>query len=106
MKQTTNSIKVRMEWCRKQSSQARTEPEIDGWSAEADGLRDALLNCDHTDTYRLCPPEVFRRYVLGFQDGTALLQAARLHRVMHAAATETLQPTSRIGADVLLGDDR
>jgi hypothetical protein len=106
MKQTTNPIKVRIEWCRRQSAKARTEPEMDGWRAEADGLRDALMNSDHTDSYRLYPPEVFRRYVLGFQDGTALLQAARLHRVMHAAATETPQPTSRIGADVLLGDDR
>ena len=76
MKQTTNLITVRIEWCRRQSAQARTEPEVDGWRAEADGLRDALMNIDHTDSYRLCPPELLRRYEQGFQDGTALL---RLH---------------------------
>lgn len=106
MKQTTNPITVRIEWCRKQSAQARTEPEMDKWRAEADGLRDALMNSDHIDHYRLCPPEVFRRYVLGFQDGTVLLQAARLQRVIRAATTETLQPTPRMETDVLLGDDQ
>ena len=106
MKQPTNLITVRIEWCRKQSAQARTEPEVDGWRAEEDGLRDALMNRDHIDNYRLCPPDVFRRYMLGFQDGTALLQATRLQRVIHAAVTDTLQSTPRIGADILLGDDR
>ncbi len=105
MKHATNPITVRIEWCRRKSAQARTEPEIDGWSAEADGLRDAVLNSDHTDTYRQCPPEILRRYVLGFQDGTALLQAARVQRV-HAAATETPQPDPRRGKDILLGDER
>ena len=52
MNHTTIPITVRIEWCRRQSAQARTEPEVDGWSAEADGLRDALMNSDHTDTYR------------------------------------------------------
>lgn len=106
MNHTTNPINIRIEWCRRQSAQARTEPEIDRWRAEEDGLRDALMNSDHIDTYRLCPPEIFRRYVLGFQDGTALLQVARVQRVIHAVTTGTPQPTSRIGADVLLGDDR
>jgi len=105
MKQTTNPVNVRIEWCTRQSAQARSEPEVDGWRAEAAGLRDALMNSDHTDDYRLCPPEVLRRYVLGFQDGTALLRATRL-QPMHAATTATPQPTSRIGADVLLEDDR
>lgn len=78
MKRATHPITVRIEWCRRQSAQARTEPEVDGWGAEADGLRDALMNSDHTDNYRQCPPEILRRYLLGFQDGTALLQAARV----------------------------
>ena len=90
MKQATNPISVRIEWCRRQSVQARTESEVDEWRAEADGLRDALMNSDHADHYRLCPPEVLRRYVQGFQDGTALLRAARVQRV-HAATTATLQ---------------
>jgi hypothetical protein len=90
MKHTTNPITVRIEWCRRQIAQARTEPEMDGWRAEEDGLRDALINSDHTDDYRLCPPEVRERYALGFQDGTALLRATRIERVIHAAITEAL----------------
>ena len=62
MKHATNLVSVRIEWCRRQSAQARTEPEVDGWGAEADGLRDALMNSDHTDNYRQCPPEILRRY--------------------------------------------
>jgi hypothetical protein len=105
MKQTMHPISVRIEWCRRQSAQARTESETDGWCAEADGLRDALMGTDHTDNYQLCPPEVLKRYTLGFQDGTALLRATRVQRMVHAAASETPQP-SRMGIDVLLGDAR
>lgn len=105
MNHTTNPINVRIEWCRRQSAQARTEPEVDGWRAEAHGLRDALMNSDHTDTYQLCPPEILRRYVMGFQDGTALLQASRVQPV-HAATTGTPQPDPRRGKDILLGDER
>ena len=105
MKQTTNPITARMEWCRRQSAQARTEPEIDGWSAEADGLRDALLNRDHTDAYRLCPPEILGRYMLGFQDGIVLLQSARLQHVMPATVTEIPQPAPRMGENILQGED-
>lgn len=106
MKQTTNSVNLRIEWCRRQSAQACNEPEVDGWHAEADGLRDALMNADHTDHYRLCPPEILRRYVLGFQDGTALLRAARVQRIIHTATSGTPLQASRMGGDVLLGDDR
>lgn len=105
MNHTSDPITVRIEWCRRQSAQARTEPEVEGWRAEADGLRDALMNSNHTDTYQLCPPEVLRRYMMGFQDGTALLQAARVQRV-HAAATGTPQPDPRRGKDIRLGDER
>ena len=38
MKQTTNPVNVRIEWCARQSTQARSEPEVDGWRAEAAGL--------------------------------------------------------------------
>jgi hypothetical protein len=96
MKQTMHPISVRIEWCRRQSAQARTESETDGWCAEADGLRDALMGTDHTDNYQLCPPEVLKRYTLGFQDGTALLRATRVQRMVHAATSETPQP-SRMG---------
>jgi hypothetical protein len=105
MKAVANPVTVRIEWCRRQSAQARTEPEIDEWRAEADGLRDALMNSDHTDHYRLCPPEIFRRYVLGLTDGTALLRAARAQGVI-PAQTRSSQPATRIGMDLLLGDDR
>lgn len=70
-------IKLRMAWCQSQSAQARTEPELEGWRAEEAGLRDAMLRQDHADHYRLSPPEIFDRYVLGFQDGTAMLCATR-----------------------------
>lgn len=106
MKQTTNPINMRIEWCKRQSAQALTEPEGDGWRAEADGLRDALMDSDHTDNYRLCPPEVLRRYVQGFQDGTALLRAARAQRMIHDAAMGTPQPAGWMGVDVLLEGDR
>jgi hypothetical protein len=106
MKQMTDPINVRIEWCRRQSAQARTEPEMEGWRAEADGLQDALMNHDHSHNYRLCPPEIFRRYVLGFQDGTALLRAARVQRAVHGASTGTPRPVFRRGSDVLVGDDR
>lgn len=105
MKQTTNPVNVRIAWCTRQCAQACSEPEVDGWRAEADGLRDALMNRDQTDTYRLCPPEILRRYELGFQDGTALLRAAQVQRV-HAALTAPPQRGPRIGKDFLLGDDR
>ena len=105
MKLTTNLINGRIEWCRRQSAQARTEPEMDEWRAEEDGLRDALINSDHADDYRLCSPEVFRRYVLGFQDGTALLRASRVQRVQ-AEPMRTPPQASRMGKDVLWGDTR
>lgn len=106
MKQMTNPINVRIDWCRKQSAHALTEPEMDEWRAEADGLRDAMMNTDHTDNYRLCPPEVFSRYMLGFQDGTVLLRAARVQRMMHVATSGTPQPACRMEEDVLLGEER
>lgn len=78
-------LTLRMAWCREQKALASTEPELDGWCAEEDGLRDALLNRDHTDHYRLSPPEIFDRYVQGFQDGTAMLRAAQAERLIHSS---------------------
>ncbi|OQW32779.1 MAG: hypothetical protein A4E19_05315 [Nitrospira sp. SG-bin1] len=101
----TSPINLRIEWCQRQSAQANTESEGDGWRAEADGLQDALLNCDHTDNYRLCPPEILRRYVLGFRDGTALLQATRLQHATHAEVTGTPQAAPQRGGTFLQGDD-
>ncbi len=104
MSHITNSIAIRIDWCKHQIAQARTEPEVDGWRAEQDGLRDALLNSDHTEDYRLCPPEIRERYVLGLQDGTALLRTARIKRAIHAV--EPSHPSSKMGRDDLPGDER
>ena len=76
MKYESTNIAPRIEWCRRQSRQACTPLEAAGWQAEEDGLWDALLNRNHTDQYQHCPPGVFKRYVMGFQDGQALIHAA------------------------------
>ncbi len=75
MEEKTKSIAFRIEWCRRQKTQARTQLEREGWQAEEEGLRDALLNRVHTTQYQHCPPGVFKRYVIGFQDGQALIRA-------------------------------
>lgn len=69
-------INARIAWCRRQREQARTESEAEEWCAEEDGLRDALLNRNQADAYRVSTTEVFRRYELGLRDGKALLQVA------------------------------
>ena len=79
-------ISVRIEWCRQRSIQARSEPEADAWRAEADGLRDAVMNRNHSDDYRLCSEEIRDRYLQGLQDGIAMLQATRVQHANHAAA--------------------
>lgn len=104
MERTTNPIAIRINWCRRQIAQASTEPEVEGWLAEEDGLRDALLNSDHTEAYRLCPPEIRERYVLGLQDGTALLRTTRIERTIQDAGTQ--HPAHRVGRDNLSGDER
>jgi hypothetical protein len=71
-----NPVVFRMEWCHRQKTKAHPGPEQDGWHAEEEGLRDALLNRDHMSEYQQAPPEVLKRYVLGFQDGQTLIRAA------------------------------
>ena len=75
MAYATNSIANRIEWCRRQRSLARTHSELQEWRAEEEGLRDALLNRDHTTQYQYSPPDVFERYSLGLHDGQALMRA-------------------------------
>ena len=70
------SIASRIEWCRRQSTQARTPLELAGWHAEAEGLQDALLDSDQTTQYRQDPASVFERYATGLQDGRSMLRAA------------------------------
>ncbi len=81
---STNSIINRIEWCRKQRTQTRTQPEVEQWRAEEEGLRDALLNRDHTNQYRYSPPDVSDRYAMGLHDGRAMLRVAWVDR--HLAA--------------------
>ena len=70
------SIASRIEWCRRQSTQARTQLEREGWHAEVEGLRDALLDRVHTNQYQHGPPGVFERYVIGLEDGYAIMRTA------------------------------
>jgi hypothetical protein len=67
--------------------QARERLELDGWHAEEEGLRDALLNRDHTNQYRYGPSGVFERYVMGLQDGLALIRAAAVDQY-HATSRQ------------------
>ncbi|MFO0700773.1 MAG: hypothetical protein U0236_16245 [Nitrospira sp.] len=76
MESARDLINARIAWCQRQREQASTESEVDGWRAEEDGLRDALLNKNYTDAYRLSTAEAFRRYVQGLRDGKALLRMA------------------------------
>ena len=73
---TRTSIDARMTRCRKLSTQACTHAELDAWSAEEEGLWDALLERDHTHQYRNRPPAVFERYAMGVEDGKALIRLA------------------------------
>ena len=82
-----NNIISRIEWCRRQETQARTPLELEGWYAEEEGLRDALLNRDHTNQYRDYPQGVFERYLLGLQDGRAMI---RIEGLVHHRATSHL----------------
>ena len=76
MQDKTNSIKSRIQWCQRQKAQARTQLEREGWQSELEGLCDAFLNRRvHTTQYQDCLPGVFQRYVIGFQDGQALIRA-------------------------------
>jgi hypothetical protein len=81
MASTTTSISItsRIEWCRRQSMQANSPREAAGWVAEEDGLRDALLNRDHSNQYRPGPPEVLARYTMGLLDGRAMICMPRSH---------------------------
>lgn len=106
MNQIPSPITLRIQWCRRQATQAHTEWEADGWRAEEEGLRDALMNSDHTDAYRLYPPEICERYVNGFQDGTVMLRAARVERMTMTAAAVAPQPADGIGRDLQWSEDQ
>jgi len=100
MEYQTISIASRIEWCRRQKTQARTQLEREGWQAEVEGLCDALLN-RRVHTNQLCATGVFKRYVMGFQDGQALLRTAAVHHVdaptVHQAGAEREASSDRMG---------
>ena len=88
------SIASRIEWCRRQKTQAHTQLEREGWQAEADGLEDALLNTRYNEKqYQDYPPHVFKRYLMGFQDGQTVLRAAAVHQ----AGAERKASSDRMG---------
>ena len=74
MAYATNSIMARIEWCLRQRKHAHGQRESEEWHAEEEGLRDAFLNQDHSNRYRSGPAGLFVRYVIGLQDGCALLR--------------------------------
>ena len=76
MAYTNESIASRIAWCQRQKTQTSAQPDLQGWHAEEEGLRDALLNRDHTNQYRNYPPDVFERYLMGLQDGRAMIRIA------------------------------
>ncbi len=98
----TKSIASRIDWCRRQSTQARAPREREGWEAEEAGLRDALFNRDHTTRYQQGPPPVFERYALGLQDGHALLRTAWVYQ--HFAPPASMAPTGSNAALDGMGD--
>ena len=83
---TKTSIGARIEWCRRQETQACTRAELEGWRAEEEGLRDALLNRDRTYQYQHSPPVVFERYAIGLEDGHAMIRLAWVDCLWHPAA--------------------
>lgn len=89
MESAHNLINARIAWCRRKREQASTESEADGWRAEEDGLRDALLNKNYTDAYRLSTAEAFRRYARGLREGRTILRVAQVERIVTDVATES-----------------
>jgi hypothetical protein len=92
-------IESRIDWCRRESTQVCAPLESAGWRAEAEGLEDALLHRDHTNQYQEGPPSVFERYLLGLQDGQAVLRTAAVHQ--HVAP-----PVHQAGAERKANSDR
>jgi hypothetical protein len=88
MNAITNSVTYRIACCRRQRAKARTDIESEAWRAEEEGLRDAVLHQDHVHKYRGRSHILFERYMLGFQDGKALMRIARISRFAQATMEE------------------
>lgn len=78
MAYVVESIASRIAWCQQQKTQASGQLELEEWHAEEEGLRDALLHRDHTNQYRNCASGVCKRYVMGLQDGRAMIRVAEM----------------------------
>ena len=78
MAYTNEFIASRIAWCQQQKTQASAQLDLEAWHAEGEGLRDALLNRDHTSQYRDYPRGVFERYLMGLQDGRAMIRISGL----------------------------
>jgi len=89
MNATTNPVTFRIVWCRRQRAKARIDLEVEAWRAEEEGLRDAVLRRDHVNKYRGQSPILFERYVLGFQDGKALMRVAQVHQFRQSGSHRT-----------------
>lgn len=107
MDDAIKSFASRIEWCRRQSTQARAPLERAGWQAEEEGLRDALLNNNHTHQYHQGPPGVFERYAMGLQYGREVLRTAAMHQhvalPIHQAGTGRPAGMDGIGNMNMLG---
>jgi hypothetical protein len=73
---------ARIGWCHRQAINALTPAEADGWWAEKQGLIDALLQRDATDTYK-GRPGLRARYAMGLEDGGMLIRTARVKPSCH-----------------------
>lgn len=93
-------INARIAWCQRRCEQASTESEVDGWRAEEHGLRDALLNKNYTDAYRLSTTKAFCRYVRGLREGRTILRVAQVDGIVSDIATGTPRPGEVCGLGV------
>jgi hypothetical protein len=73
---------ARIGWCHRQAMNTQTPAEADGWWAEKQGLIDALLHRDATDTYEE-RPGTRARYAMGLEDGVVLIRTARVKPSCH-----------------------
>lgn len=104
MTMTNPSIIFRIVWCRRLRRQASTRAEEEGWRAEEQGLRDALLTRDHSYHYRSHLPSVFDRYLLGFQDAQALIHMASIEPHSAQASDNAHVSSPRLLSEGIQGD--
>jgi len=100
MTMTNPSIIFRIVWCRRLRKQAPTQSEEEGWRAEEQGLRDALLTRDHSYHYRSQLPSVFDRYLLGFRDAHALIRMASIAQHLTQASDNTHVSSPRLSEGI------